>query len=406
MSTTTRFERAAGVTLAARLRERRRFIQVLAGPRQVGKTTLVTQVLERLALPHRYASADDPGLRGAGWIEAQWGDARALAADHGRGGATLVLDEVQKLPEWSATVKRLWDEDTRRHVPLRVVLLGSAPLLIQHKTTSGLSESLAGRFETLRLAHWSWPEMRDAFGFTLNQFLFFGGYPGAAPLIGDEPRWRRYVQESLAETTVSRDVLLLSRVDKPALLRQLYALGVAYSGQVVSYTKMLGQLQDAGNVTTLVHYAELLDGAGLLRALGRFSGAAHRTRGSIPKWQVLNTALMSAASAMTLAEARADREWWGRLVESAVGAHLANGAADADAQLHYWRERNREVDFVLSRRRRTVAIEVKSGRAPRIHAGLEAFRSAHRADRVMIVGGDGTPLDEFLGTPVSKLLAT
>lgn len=401
MSKTTRYERAAGATLAARLRERRRFIQVVAGPRQVGKTTLVTQILDRLALPHRYASADDPGLRGTGWIEAQWGDARALAAEHGRAGATLVLDEVQKLPSWPETVKRLWDEDTRRHVPLRVVLLGSAPLPIQR----GVTESLTGRFETLRLAHWSWPEMRQAFGFTLDQFLFFGGYPGAAPLIGDQPRWRRYIQESLLETTVSRDVLLLSRVDKPALLRQLYALGVAHSGQVTSYTKMLGQLQDAGNTTTLAHYAELLDGAGLLRALGRYSGAAHRTRGSIPKWQVLNTALMSAASGMTLAEARADHEWWGRLVESSVGAHMANGAADADARLHYWRERDREVDFVLSRRRRVVAIEVRSGRAPSVHDGLDAFRSTHRADRIMIVGGDGSPVAEFLSTPVATLLA-
>lgn len=395
----TPFQRPQSAVLAARLAEPRRFIQVVAGPRQVGKSTLVQQVTDTLALPVRQASADEPTLRGADWIAQQWEAARLSIAD--AEGAVLVLDEIQKIPGWSETVKRLWDEDTRAKRPLKAVLLGSAPLLI----AQGLTESLAGRFEVLPLSHWSYAEMRAAFGWPVDAYVFYGGYPGAAPLIGEPARWARYVLDSLIETSISRDVLLLTRVDKPALLRRLFELACRYSGQVLSYTKMLGQLQDAGNTTTLAHYLELLAGAGMVCGLPKYAGDAARSRGSSPKLQVLNTALMTAASGYTLAEARADREFWGRLVESAVGAHLANAAMRGECALHYWRERNHEVDFVVQAGRRLTAIEVKSGRAPQAHPGTAAFVQAFKPKRTLLVGGDGIALDDFLMRPVAHWVA-
>lgn len=391
------FTRPQAALLRKRLAGPRRFLQVLAGPRQAGKTTLARQVAQRLGLPQRYASADEPTLRGRGWIAEQWDAARL---ETGRRGALLVLDEIQKIPGWSETVKRLWDEDTRARRPLKVVLLGSAPLLIQR----GLTESLAGRFELLRLPHWSYAEMRRAFGLSLEEFLYYGSYPGAAPLIGEPGRWRRYIVDALIETTISRDVLLLTRVDKPALLRRLFELGCRYSGQILSYTKMLGQLQDAGNATTLAHYLELLSGAGMLAGLQKFAGGAARSRGSIPKLQVLNTALMSAQSGLGIEEARADREFWGRLAESAVGAHLANAAASGDCELYYWRERDREVDFVARAGRAVTAIEVKSGRARDAQSGLEAFAQAFKPGRRLLVGGDGIAVEEFLARPAAHWL--
>jgi predicted AAA+ superfamily ATPase len=394
MSKKRNFTRPQGRELARRLAEPRRFLQVVAGPRQVGKTTLVRQVLRDLRLPAVQASADEPTLRGAAWIEQQWEAARLVAKE--RRGAVLALDEVQKVPGWSETVKRLWDEDGARRIPLKVVLLGSAPLLIQ----KGLGESLAGRFEVFPLPHWSLPEMREAFGWSLERYLFFGGYPGAAPLARSPRRWARYVKDALVETTLSRDVLLLTRVDKPALLRRLFELACAYSGQELAYQKMLGQLQDAGNTTTLAHYLDLLAAAGMVTGLQKFAGDRARRRASSPKLQVLNTALLTAQSGLLPGEARADAGFRGRLVESAVGAHLANAAAAGACELFYWRDGDREVDFVVRAGRRLVALEVKSGRRRGRVSGMEAFRAAFRPDRTLLVGGDGIPLESFLERPV------
>ena len=309
----------------------------------------------------------------------------------------MVLDEVQKVPAWSETVKRLWDEDTAAGPRLRIMLLGSAPLLVQR----GLSESLAGRFELIRIPHWSFGEMRAAFGWTLDEYLYFGGYPGAATLRGDLDRWTSYIRESLVETTVSRDVLLLTRVDKPALLRQLFRLGCDYSGQVLSYQKMLGQLQDAGNTTTLAHYLDLLSGAGLITGLQKYSSGRARQRGSSPKLLVMNTALMTASSGLSFEAARADRDFWGRLTESAAGAHLLN-TADGKTEVFYWRERGREVDFVIRAGRSVVAIEVTSGRRKESLAGMEAFARAFRPRRTLLVGAQGIPLEEFLLAPAQR----
>ena len=394
------YRRPQGAVLADRLAEPRRFLQVVAGPRQVGKSTLVQQVTGDLGLPVRFVSADEPTLRGTEWIGQQWETARLEAT--GKAGAVLVLDEIQKIPGWSETVKRLWDEDTRRKRPLKVVLLGSAPLLI----AQGLTESLAGRFETLRLPHWSYAEMHEAFGFEFDDYLYFGGYPGAAPLSTDHTRWARYIADSLIETSIARDVLLLTRVDKPALLRRLFELASRYSGQILSYTKMLGQLQDAGNTTTLAHYLDLLAGAGMVCGLPKYAGDTARSRGSSPKLQVLNTALMTVTAGLSPREARSDREFRGRLIESAVGAHLANAAAAGACELFYWRDRGQEVDFVAKAGARLTAIEVKSGRAPQAQVGTAAFAAAFKARRTLLVGGDGVPVDEFLMRPVSHWLAS
>jgi predicted AAA+ superfamily ATPase len=252
----------------------------------------------------------------------------------------------------------------------------------------------------LHLPHWTFAEMKAAFGWSLDQYLFYGGYPGAAPLVREHQRWARYVIDALIETTISRDVLLLSRVDKPAILRRLFQLGCSYSGQMLSYTKMLGQLQDAGNATTLAHYLDLLAGAGMVTGLQKFVGEAARRRGSSPKLQVMNTALMTAQSGLTLKEARADREFWGRLTESAVGAHLANAAAAGACELFYWRDRDKEVDFIVRAGRALTAIEVKSGRSRNAQTGLAAFAEAFKPKRKLLIGGDGIPVEEFLARPV------
>ena len=396
MLSNSSYQRPHAAELLSRLREPRRFLQIITGARQVGKTTLAVQVAKQSGLAQRFASADEPTLRGPEWIAQQWDGVRLLAERAGPEGALLVLDEIQKAPNWAEAVKRLWDEDTRSGRQLKVMLSGSAQLLIGR----GLTESLAGRFELVHLPHWTFFEMRAAFGWSLDRFLFYGAYPGAAPLARQTARWSRYIRDSLVETTIARDVLLLSRVDKPALLRRLFELGCACSGQILSYTKMLGQLQDAGNTTTLAHYLDFLAGAGMLVGLQKYSGAAVRRRSSSPKLQVLNTALMTAGSGLTLTQARADPELWGRLVESAVGAHLANAAAAGTCEVFYWRERNREVDFVVRKGGAVTAIEVKSGRARGTPPGMAAFADAFRPTRLLLVGGDGIAVEEFLSQPV------
>lgn len=383
-------------TLLARLNEPPSRLQIVSGPRQVGKTTVVRQALEAIDRPGHYASADDPALRDPAWLEAQWEVGRRLA-ESGAGGAVLAIDEAQKVPGWAEIAKRLWDEDRAAGTPLRVVLLGSAALLVQR----GLSESLAGRFELIRAPHWSFAEMRDAFGFDLDRFIYFGGYPGAADLIEDEQRWAAYVLDSIVETTVSRDLLLLTRVDKPALLRSLFRLVCDYSGQVVSYQKLTGQLQDAGNTTTLAHYLDLLAGAGLAVGLEKYSPTKVRRRRSTPKLLALDTALVSATSGLTFAESRADPAHWGRLVETAVGAHLW-ATRDPRAELLYWRDRGKEVDFVLARGPHLTAIEVKSGRRRDSLPGLAAFDRAHGPARKLLIGADGTPLQAFLGSSLGS----
>ncbi len=385
------FQRTHFQDILKRIEEPRRFIQVIAGPRQVGKSTLVGQLLAHTRQPSHFVSADGMANAGTAWLEQQWEVARQLWRRSGADDFILAIDEIQKIPTWSEAVKANWDLDTRHGANIKVVLLGSSRLLLQQ----GLTESLAGRFELTYLGHWSLAEMTQAFGFTPEQFAWFGGYPGAADLIGDERRWKKYVVDALIEPGISRDILSLTRVDKPALLRRLFELGCAYSGQMLSYNKILGQLLDAGNTTTLAHYLQLLDSAGLLCGLEKFSADTVRQRQSSPKFQVHNTALLGAQSPETFREITMQPEKWGRIVESAIGVHLVNQARQSGFKVFYWREGNDEVDFILQAGHRVIGIEVKSG-VMRSTSGMEVFRKTFNPHKVLLVGATGLPWEQFL----------
>ena len=408
------YQRQQVAILLARLAEPPERLIVISGPRQTGKTTLVRQALDQVSLKSRYVSVDEPepsgptlsfeeqeqttsitGNRDTKWLTRVWEDARRIA-DHSERGFLLVLDEIQKIPKWSDTVKGLWDADRAAGRTLHVVILGSAPLLMQQ----GLTESLAGRFELIRVNHWSLREMVDAFGFDLPSYVYFGGYPGAAHRIGDQPRWREYVRSSLIEPNIERDILSMTRVDKPALLKRAFEIGSSYSGQILSYTKMQGQLQDAGNTTTLAHYLDLLSNAGLLTGLQKYAGRQHRRRSSSPKLNVLNTSFMAVNSGYSFEEAQADRSFWGRLVESTVGAHLFN-TGKPDINLYYWRQSPHEVDFVLEQGRRLISIEVKTASRRDNSAGMGAFHKHFAPERELLVGAHGIPLEEFLAQPAA-----
>ena len=388
------FKRDTTNIIARRLREKRRFIQVITGPRQIGKTTTIQQVLEDLDIPYHYAAADLPAPPPIEWIAQQWNLGRIKLQDNTQ--AILVLDEIQKIAHWSDEVKRLWDEDTRQGLNLKVVFLGSSSLLIQ----KGLSESLAGRFEIIRLTPWTWKECHDCFNWTLDKFLYFGGYPGAATLIDDEERWSQYIRDSLIETAISKDILLLNRVEKPALLRQLFVLACEYGGQILSYQKLLGQLSDVGNTTTLAHYQKLLESAFLIRGLPKWSGKALRRRSSSPKWLPLNTALMSAIANRGFQEWRFNPDMWGRLVEVAVGAYLVNEGVQYGVEVYYWRKGHHEVDYVISKGRSLLVVEVKSGKRRLVSSGLELFGKIYKAKKVITVGAGDIELERFLETPI------
>ena len=420
------YHRRAFDAFAARLREPPGLIQILAGPRQVGKTTLIRQLIDAQARPpssSRYVPADSfaqaigapsqpTGLVARATarpvdterLVEQWTgavlEARAWAERERTAASSfpfvLVIDEIQKVPQWSATIKGLWDEMQASGSPMHVVLLGSSPLLMQ----KGLTESLAGRFEVTRMTHWSFEEMNEAFDLSLDQYIYFGGFPGSAAYITDETRWRDYVNLSLIRPAIDQDILMMTRVDKPALLRNLFELGCLYSGQVVALDKLLGQLQDAGNVTTLARYLDLLADADLLCGLQKHSDGAVRRRKAPPKLQALNNALVTAQGSHSFDQACADRSHWGHLVESAVGAHLIN-AAESDTAVRYWRDGAHEVDFVIERRGKIAAIEVKSNPQSARHRGLEEFVRRHPGCRAWQVGGDRLPIGEVLRRPVS-----
>lgn len=376
--------------LEKRINERRRFIQVVMGPRQVGKTTLVSQLLKKVRIPNFFVSADAVANSNTVWIEQQWQTARLKCKQSGAKDFLFVIDEIQKINNWSETIKLLWDADTHEKCPIKVILLGSSRLLLQQ----GLTESLAGRFETTYLGHWSFTEMKKAFGWNANQFVWFGGYPGSADLISDEERWKKYVSDSLIETSISKDILMLTRVDKPALMRRLFELGCTYSGQILSYNKILGQLLDAGNTTTLSHYLELLDTAGLLAGIEKFSDKI-RQRSSSPKFQVHNTALISAQRNELFDEILTQPDQWGRMVESAIGAHLLNYSFVEDFHLYYWRHRNDEIDFVIEKRGKIIGLEVKSGSMKK-NDGMKAFKKEFSPNKMLLVGNTGLPWQEFL----------
>lgn len=365
--------------LTFRLREKLGFIQAVIGPRQVGKTTGVKSVIESWTGPKLYVTADEVISPGAEWLEMHWKRARSLGEN-----TLFAIDEIQKVTNWDQIVKKYYDED-RNAKRLNVVVLGSASLAIQQ----GLSESLAGRYEILRATHWSYKECREAFTYSLSDYLKYGGYPALAPLRYNTERFQTFVRESILEPVLGRDILSIATVSKPALFRQTFELAMHYPAQELSLQKMLGQLQDRGNVTTIKHYLQLLEGAYLLKLLHKFSIAPITTKASSPKILPLNIALVHAFTDPD--EVDSNSEWRGHVVETAVGSHLLS-----QGELWYWRDAKHEVDFVLQHKKTTYAIEVKSGRR-RLGDGLQRFVAKFAGSIPVVIDRDN--LDEFLSSP-------
>ncbi|NOU13529.1 MAG: ATP-binding protein [Methylococcaceae bacterium] len=424
------YQRPQEELLKSRLSESVHFINLLAGPRQVGKTTIIRDLISQNPTQGYYISVDEepakandlynldiipptvspPQKKDGAWLQFQWQEARNRTAQWLKSGQNadkngqiqafiFAIDEVQKIEQWSDIIKGLWDADRSNGVPMHVVLLGSAPLLMQ----KGLSESLAGRYEVIAISHWGFTEMQQAFGFSLEQYIYFGGYPGSAWLIKDETRWRRYVRESLIQPNIEKDILQMVRIKNPMLLKQLFELGCHYSGQELSLTKMIDAINEAKHTETLADYLHLLAEAKLLTGLHKYAAQEVRKRNSAPKLHVFNTALMSAIQDYSFAEAQADRSYWGRLVESCVGAHLLN-TSDEDTKLYYWREGNQEVDFILAKGRKLAAIEVKSAPNPVLSKGLDVFSQKYSHAGKILVGNGGVALAEFLSQPADYWL--
>lgn len=385
-------------TLMERMAEPRKFIQVIAGPRQVGKSTLVKQVMQDCSLPYTLETADAIAPENGEWIANVWESVRQQMSFRQQTEHLLVIDEIHKIKNWSEQIKREWDNDTFNDRNIKVILLGSSRLLLK----KGLTESLMGRFELIRMPHWSLREMHDAFGWDINQYIYFGGYPGGATLISNERRWRQYVQDAIIAPSIEKDVILTSTIYKPTLMRNLFELGCSYSGEELSLNKVLGQLQDAGNVTTLSNYLEILNECNLLAGLQKYAADKARKYNSIPKFQTYNSALLSALNGNTYEQAFTDTKLWGRWVETAIGAHLINHADAIGYRLYYWREANNEVDYVLERQGRTIAIEVKSGRRT-TNKGISLFRERFHPLHTIIVGSGGFPIADFLEMDLERL---
>ena len=392
------FKRPIFSEVLDRTNEPRRFIQVLAGPRQVGKSTLMDQVLADCPLPHYLYNADGIDMEDADWIRRIWETTRSQMDIKQQAEAVLVVDEIQKIKNWSEIVKREWDADTRNRRQLKVFLLGSSRLMLR----KGLTESLAGRFELIRLGHWTFQEMSKAFGWTLDEWIYYGGYPGTAAFVKDMRRWRKYVKESLVAPAIEKDVILTSNIYKPALMKQLFELGCSYSSELLSLTKTLGQLQDAGNVTTLSSYLEILNECNLLTGLQKYANDEARRYQSVPKYQVYNNALLTAYRGSTYEKDRIDTNAWGRWVESAVGAYLLGGADEGGYKVYYWHERSDEVDYIIVRQGEVIALEVKSGRRG-MNSGLPKFRERFMPKRDLVVGTDGIPFADFFRMKIEDL---
>ena len=385
-------------TITRRIAEPRKFIQIIEGPRQVGKSTLIKQVLKSISQPWVHFAADNVPATRTAWISDCWATARNRLQMEHLSEIILVIDEVQKLKNWGEAVKKEWDADTFNDLPIKVILLGSSRVRLE----KGLSESLKGRFETIKMPNWSLTELQAAFGMTTDEYIYFGGYPGAADLRHDLDRWQEYISSSIIDATINNDILVDTVITKPALLRQTFELSSAYSGQMVSLTKMLGQLQDAGNTTTLTHYLELLNQCGMVCGLEKYAVDKARRRKSIPKYQVYNNALMTLYCEHDFASARVDHKLWGRLYESAVGAHIMNCAYTNRFKVYYWREGGHEVDFVLVKDSKVVAVEVKSNH-DKDTSGLHAFQELFHPHRSVLVGEGGIAIETFLASDMKEL---
>ena len=392
------YKRSQFAEVFDRMNEPRKFIQVLAGPRQVGKSTLIDQVLAECQIPHYLYNADGVDENDTDWIRRIWETTRTLMDSRQQTETVLVIDEIHKIKRWSEIVKREWDADTRSKRQLKLFILGSSRLMLR----KGLTESLAGRFELIRLGHWTLQEMEDAFGWTLDNWIYYGGYPGSASLIKDMRRWRKYIKESLVAPAIEKDIILTSNIYKPALMKQLFELGCTYSAELLSLTKALGQLQDAGNVTTLSSYLEILNQCNLLAGLQKYANDEARRYQSIPKYQVYNNALLTAFKGTSYEKDRIDPQIWGRWIESAVGAYLLGGAEDGGYSVYYWRERSDEVDFIIVRQGEVMALEVKSGRRG-MNSGIPKFNDLFHPKHSLVIGTDGIPFEEFFRMRIEDL---
>ena len=389
------FQRGIVNEIKMRINEPRRFMQIIIGPRQTGKSTAVAQALEGYHDPFLSVEATK-NESNADWVRAQWYQARVLAST---GPALLVIDEVQYVDNWSSVVKTLWDEDSAAGIDLRVVLTGSSATLIQE----GLDESLAGRFEIIESTHWTLPECVEAFDYSLDDFLFFGGFPGAAPLRHDRRRWLRYMSASVIEPSILNDAFQSGDARNPELMRRLFSIGAPYSGQEMSYRKILGQLDDKGNTATIAHYLRLLANAGVMSGLQKFDPKLLRQKASSPRLIVHDTGLMTASFGRNRDKLLSDPELRGRLIESAVGAYLINRSYSGELEVFWWREGELEVDFVIACEDAVTAIEVKSGRVKPTR-GMAEFIVRNPGAYSLVVGSPTCPLDAFLSGEIDLFL--
>lgn len=398
------YERALVAILKQRITEPRRFIQVVVGPRQTGKTTILRQLIAKLDTPVHFVRASQDIIQSRDWLRREWEEGRRLLRNIPQvsqsknsdtkvqsPGVLLMIDEIQMVSQWSSVVKSLWDEDTDANRNMQVIVTGSSSLLL----TKGLHESLTGRFELHFCEQWDLVECEAAFDYSLDEYLFFGGYPGSAPLIGNKQRWLEYVQNSIIAPSIAKDVIALQSIHKPAVMQALFTLGAAYSGREVSYRKLLGQLDDAGNATTIASYLDLLSKAGLMSGLQKFSEQLVKTRASSPRLVVHDTSLMVASYGQYRDFLLTDPDRKGHLIESAVGAYLIKRAKREGFEVFWWRDGEAKVDFVIQSGRDCTAIEVKSGRIKN-RRGLDAFAARFKCTHSLVVGSNKTSLDAFL----------
>ncbi|MGE3063636.1 MAG: ATP-binding protein [bacterium] len=385
-----KIKRKAFSILLNRVKEKGNFIQFITGPRQVGKTTMVLQLKENIGNDCKYFVSEDSITKGPSWLDSTLSNEEISADKNGNRKRVVIIDEIQKIRDWQDIVKKHYDKIKRDKCSLQMILLGSSPVLL-----SDGKESLAGRFESIYMSHWNYSEMREAFGWDLEDYICYGSFPGSATFTNDYRRWRSYIKESIIEATLTKDILSYERINKPALLRQLFEITQVYSGQIFSFTKMLGQLHDAGNTTTLSHYAELLKTSGLMCILSKFSCRELVKRMSIPKLQVLNNAFLDFGEGDLKKILQTNSELKGRIIESAVGGYLANRMLSGEIELYYWRDGNDEVDFVVKKEGRMFLIEVKSGGTRMYQKGLDAALKKYPKASAIIIGNSHKELEKF-----------
>lgn len=342
-------------------------VQILTGPRQVGKTHILLDSAARWRESALYLAADAPESSLPGWWELQWQRTLQMA---GRGKSVLFVDEAHYLPQWSPVIKSAIDEVYRKKLPLHIVITGSATLPLG----SGAREAMTGRFERIELRQWNPRDLAEAFSLDRDEaiecFIRFGSFPGGMSLISDIPRWKAYIRDSIIDPAVGRDILMREQVRKPALLRQIFAVCTGHPSEILSLAKIAGALSDAGTLETIAHYLGLLEEAYLIASVRKYSAREVRRRSSPPKIVPLSNALTAASRSGDPPLPARDPAPWGRWVENACIAF----AIGCGQKVHYWREEPLEVDFVLIGSWGKWAIEIKTGElGSRDMAGLLTF---------------------------------